>query len=191
VLVAGALAACTDTSVPKHESRHGIWIENLPKHRVFRLNWTERASFEGVKMMTFEVKTLEVGPDGWKARVSFRNDSPKTILLPKGGARSPKSWGLGVFTSAVSARVEDQGNYEIKAETIEPALPRELKPGQSWSGTFAAAEPPRAKRWLHVVFGVFFWKGAPPPGLGPYFLWITTHPLRAPPPQGVQPPASS
>jgi hypothetical protein len=185
------LAACGGSSVPKHETKFGIYVENLPKHRVSNLNWTERASsLSGFKMMTFHVKRLEVGPNGWTATVSFRNDSTKTILLPKGGPQSPKSWGLGVFLSATSQRVEEQGNYEIKAAKIEPSLPKELKPGASWSGTFSAPEPPRAKRWLHLVFGVFFWKGTPPPGVGAYFLWITTHQLRAPPPVGVQPAAS-
>jgi hypothetical protein len=181
-----SLAACGG-GAKKHETKFGIFVENLPKHRVYNLNWTERASFNGYKMMTFNVKKLEVGPNGWKATVSFRNDSTKTILLPTGGPKSPKSWGLGVFLSAASQRVEEQGNYEIRATTIEPPLPKELKPGESWSGTFAAPEPPRARRWLHLVFGVFFWKGSPPPGLGQYFLWITTHQLRAPPPVGVQP----
>jgi len=185
-LIALGLAACGN-SAAKHESKFGIYVENLPKHRIFNLNWTEYASFEGYKMMSFKVKTLEVGPNGWKAEVSFHNDSTKTILLPKGGPHSPKSWGLGVFTSAVSARVEDTGNYEIKPKQIEPPPPAQLEPGQSWSGTFTSPEPPRSSRWLHVVFGVFFWKGKPPPGLGPYFLWITTHQLRAPGPHGVQP----
>lgn len=186
------LAACGGPSVPKHQTKFGIYVENLPKHRVYELNWTEIArEINGKKMMTFHVKRLEVGPNGWMATVSFSNDSTKTILLPKGGPQSPKSWGLGVFASATSQRVEQPGNYEIKAATIEPALPKELKPGASWSGTFAAPEPPRATRWLHVVFGVFFWKDAPPPGLGPYFLWVTTHLLRAPPPVGVAPAATS
>lgn len=187
MLLAVGLPAC-GSSIPKHESKFGIYVENLPKHRLFRLNWTERArDLNGNELMTFRVRTLEVGPNGWKAKVWFRNDSTKTILLPKGGGRSPRSWGLGVFTSAVSARVEDAGNYEIRTKTIEPAMPAALAPGESWSGVFASPEPPRSRRWLHVVFGVFFWKGRPPPGLGAYFVWITTHPLRAPPPQGVQP----
>jgi hypothetical protein len=190
VLVAVGLAGC-GSSVPKHESKFGIYVENLPKHRVFHLNWTEHAAFEGYKMMTFHVKSLEVGPDGWKAVVSFDNDSTKTIVLPKGGQHSPASWGLGVFTSAVSARVEDEGNYEIKPKTIAPRMPAELAPGESWSGVFASPEPPRARRWLHVVFGVFFWKGKPPSGLGAYFLWITTHALRAPGSQGVPPAPTS
>jgi hypothetical protein len=187
--LAFVLAACGGTATPKRQTKFGIYLENLPKHRVYHLNWTERASFNGYKMMTFHVKTLEVGPNGWKSVVSFENDSTKTILLPKGGPQSPKSWGLGVFTSATSQRVEDQGNYEIKPETIEPALPNELTPGQSWSGTWTSPEPPRAKRWLHLIFGVFFWKGAPPAGLGPYFLWVTTHQVKSPPPVGVPPAA--
>ena len=184
-MLALGLAACGG-STPKHEAKFGIYVENLPKHEVFQLNWTAHASFEGYKMMTFNVKTLEVGPNGWKAQVSFRNDSTKTIRLPTGGRKSPKSFGLGVFTSATSQRVEDLGNYLINATTFEPPLPGELKPGQSWSGMFAAPEPPRARRWLHLVFGVFFWKGTPPPGLGPYFLWVTSHQVRAPEAQGVQ-----
>ena len=180
-----ALTACGSTPVPKHETKFGIYVENLPKHRVFNLNWIERASFNGYRMMTFRVKTLEVGPNGWKAKVSFHNDSTKTIELATGGPTSPKSWGLGVFTSVTSLRVEDEGHYEIKPETIAPSLPKQLRPGQSWAGIFESPEPPRADRWLHLIFGVFFWKGPPPAGLGPYFLWLTTHPLKSPPPVGV------
>ena len=69
-LIALGLAACGN-SAAKHESKFGIYVENLPKHRIFNLNWTEYASFEGYKMMSFKVKTLEVGPNGWKAEVSF------------------------------------------------------------------------------------------------------------------------
>ena len=180
-LVLPLFAACTDTSVPHHESYRGIYVENLPKHRVFKLNWVEHFP---TNLMTFHVRTLDVGPRGWKAAVSFRNNSTRTLTLAKGGKHSPKDWGLGVLTDVLSPRIEDPGNYLIKAR-VTPALPRALRPGESWSGTFSSLQPPRNRRTLRLVFGTFFWRPKPPPGLGPYFVWVTDHFVRAPGPQGL------
>ncbi len=181
------LAACTHASVPHHDVKHGIFVENLPKHRVFRLNWVERMP---MNPMTFRVKSLEVGPDGWRAAVSFRNDSTRTLTLAKGGKQSPKDWGLGVFTDVFSPRIEDPGNYLLPAR-VAPALPKALRPGQSWSGTFSSPVPPRNRRTLRFVFGTFFFLGKPPAGMGPYFVWVTSHFVRAPGPQGLQTTTSS
>ena len=181
------LAACTNTSVPHHEVRHGIFVENLPKHRVFKLNWVEPfMSVEQTpkRLMTFGVKSLEVGPNGWRATVSFRNDSAETLTLATGGKQSPKDWGLGVFTDIFSPRIEDPGNYLIAAR-VAPALPKSVRRGESWSGTFSSPVPPRNSRALRLVFGTFFWHPKPPPGLGPYFVYVTANFVRAPGPQGL------
>ncbi len=77
------LAACASTSVPKHKAYYGIYVENLPKHRVYRLDWVERTP---LNLMTFRVRSLEVGPTGWKGAVSFTNTSRHAIKLPTGGA---------------------------------------------------------------------------------------------------------
>jgi len=185
-LVVPLLAACTNTSVPRHDVKYGIFVENLPKHRVFRLNWVEpMTSVEQTptKLMTFRVKSLEVGPNGWRAKVSFRNDSTQMLTLATGGKQSPKDWGMGVLTDVLSTRIEDPGNYLIAAR-VAPALPTELRSGQSWSGTFSSPQPPRSRRTLRLVFGTFFWHPEPPPGAGPYFVWVTSHFVRAPGPQG-------
>jgi hypothetical protein len=68
---------------------------------------------------------------------------------------------------------------------VKPGFPRELAPGQSWNGTMTSDEPPRNKRWLRVLFGAFFWKGKPPYGLLPFFVWQTTRTVQAPGPVGT------
>jgi hypothetical protein len=180
-IVASALVACGGGSANQHETYYGIRLENLPKHKVWKMNWLEAAP----GAMVVQVKRLEVGPDGWKARVGFRNISKRTIIMPTGGQRSPVDFGLGVFISSLSPRLEDAGNYLIYAKRITPLMPTQLKPGQSWNGTFASPQPPRASRYLRLVFGVFFWDQPVPKGRAPFFLWVTSHGVQAPPPQGA------
>jgi hypothetical protein len=165
---------------------HGIKCENLPRHKVYDVNWTEHADVGPTKpIAVFRVRRIEVGPDGWKLTASFTNASRVTFRMPAGGASSPKDFGLGVFTTRLPERIEEPGNYLLKAETVTPPFPRELHAGQTWNGTMASSEPPRSSRWLRVLFGVFFWTGKPPyTGLGPYFVWQTSHTVQAPPPVG-------
>ena len=177
------LAACGPggPGAAHYETYYGIKLENLPKHRVWHLNWLEGQP----GAMTFRVKRLEVGPHGWSADVGFRNVSTQTITLPTGGDRSPIDFGLGVFINSLSPRIEDPGNYLVYAKRFAPALPKALAPGESWSGRMSSPQPPRALRYLRLVFGVFFYKPPAPKGHPPYFLWVTSHGVQAPPPQGA------
>jgi hypothetical protein len=163
---------------------HGIKCENLPKHTIFRVNWVENASVDGKPIATFRVRTIEVGPDGYKIEASFTNTSPEVVKLPEGTARSPNDFGLGVFLNALPQRIQEEGNYLLKAQQIRPPLPATVAPGKTWSGTMTSDNPPRSGRSLRVLFGVFFWKGKPPYGLGPYFIWQTNHQVRSPEPVG-------
>ena len=165
--------------------RHGVLCENLPRTKVYRLKWVERAP-NGVAV--FRVRRISVGAHGWTIRGSVTNGAPKTFTFPKGGPRSPISFGLGVFTTRLPRRVEDPGNYLLKAQTVQPPFPEELRPGETWSGTMASTVPPRANRWLRVLFGVFFWKGEPPYDFEPYFAWQTNHTVPVPPPRGREAP---
>jgi hypothetical protein len=183
VALAVLLAGCGG-GTKKECVSHGIKCENLPKHTVFRVNWNEKASVDGKPIATFRVKSIEVGPNGYKIVASFTNTSPSVLRLPTGTASSPNDFGLGVFVSALPQRIEQPGNYLLKAQRIRPALPATIAPGQTWSGTMTSDNPPRSDRSLRVLFGVFFWKGKPPYELGPYFLWQTNHQVRSPGPVG-------
>jgi len=188
--VAFAVSGCGSSSA-QQKTYHGIYVQNLPKQTTFRLNWVEPVHYGSLKLATFRVKELRVGPHGWTASVSFSNDSKQTFRLPTGGTRSPRNWGLGVFTDEFSSRIEDPGNYVIKCK-VAPALPKALLPGESWSGTFSSPTPPRSRRVVRVLFGTFFWEGKPPPGpLGPFFVWLTTDFVHAPEPQGTAATATS
>jgi hypothetical protein len=165
---------------------HGIRCENLPQHRLFRVNWNENVSLEANQPIArFRVRSIEVRPRGYTISASITNTSPQTFTFPTGGPRSPRNFGLGVFTDALGVRVEESPNYLLKAKRIVPAMPRQLAPGQTWRGTMSSDEPPRPNRWLRVLFGVFFWKGKPPYGTGPYFLYATSHNVKAPGPVGT------
>lgn len=162
--------------------RHGVLCENLPRTEVYRLDWVDRAP-RGAAV--FRVRRIEVGAHGWKIDASVANGSPKTFTFPKGGPRSPLSFGLGVFNSPLPRRVETSGNYLLKPQTVRPPFPKQLGPGETWRGTLASSVPPRPKRWLRVLFGVFFWKGEPPyDDFGPFFAWQTGDTVQAPPPRG-------
>jgi hypothetical protein len=164
---------------------HGIRCENLPKHKLFRVNWNEKVDLEANQpIATFRVQSIEVRPRGYTIEASFTNTSPQTFTFPTGGARAPKDFGLGVFTDALGVRADEPPNYLLQAKRITPAMPRELAPGQTWRGTMTSDEPPRPKRWLRVVFGVFFWKGKPPYGQGPFFIYATSHNVQVPGPMG-------
>jgi len=185
-LLVPLLAACGGSSGPHARTYYGIYVQNLPKQAIFHLNWVEPVHYGSVKYATFRVQELRVNPHGWRALVSFRNDSKLALKLATGGPRSPRDWGLGVFTDELSRRVEVPGNYLIRAAHIEPPLPKRLRPGESWSGTFSSPNPPRNKRVLRMLFGTFFWEGKPPAGFfGQAFAWVTTDFVHAPGPQGT------
>ncbi len=161
--------------------RHGVRCENLPKRKVYSLNWIERAPHGAA---VFRVRRIEVSASGWKIRASITNGAPRTFAFPTGGQRSPLSFGLGVFSTQLPRRVEDFGNYLLKPQKIVPPFPRELTPGHTWSGTMSSDVAPRPRRWLRVLFGVFFWKGKAPEDYGRYFEWQTSHTVKGPPPRG-------
>jgi hypothetical protein len=181
------LTGCGGASKPRCVS-HGIYCENLPRHKVLRVGWNEKVFLDGAPpVLVFRVRSIEVGPNGFKVAVSFTNRSKQALNLPAGTLRSPRNFGLGVYTDAVSVRIEDPGQYLLRATRFEPALPRVLGAGQTWSGTMSGSDPPRSRRWLRVLFGVLFWRGKPPPGFGPFFAYATTHNVRAPGPVGTVP----
>jgi hypothetical protein len=161
--------------------RHGVRCENLPQRKVYSLDWIERTP-RGAAV--FRVRRIEVGANGWKVRASVTNGAPRTFRFPTGGPRSPISFGLGVFNGPLPRRVEEAGNYLLRPQKVEPPFPAELAPGKTWRGTMSSSVAPRPRRWLRVLFGVFFWKGKAPYDLGPYFAWQTGNTVQAPSARG-------
>jgi hypothetical protein len=188
-VIASLAVACVSTGCGSEPPcrRQGILCENLPQPKTFRLNWVERAP-NGAAV--FRVRRITVGAQGWTLTASVTNGSPSTFTFPKGGLRSPISFGLGVFTTQLPRRVEDPGNYLLRPKTVQPPFPEALGPGETWSGTMTSAVPPRPQRWLRVLFGVFFWEGKPPyEDYGPFFAWQTSHAVQMPPKRGADAPA--
>jgi len=179
--VAFSSVGCGGGSTPCR--RQGVLCENLPKTKVYRLNWVERAPRGSA---VFRVNRIEVGASGWKMTASVTNGSPKTFTFPTGGPRSPMSFGLGVFDTQLPTRIEDPGNYLLRPRTVQPPFPAALAPGETWSGTMASAVPPRPRRWLRALFGAFFWKGKPPYDFEQFFAWQTSHTVQMPPRRGSE-----
>ena len=178
------LAGCGGGSTARCVS-HGIYCENLPRQQVLHVGWNEPIALDGHSpVLVFRVRSIEVGSKGFKVATSFTNRTKQALKLPAGTQQSPRNFGLGVFTDAVSVRIEDPGQYLVRATRFDPPLPKVLEPGQTWSGTMSGSEPPRSRRWLRVVYGVFFWRGKPPTGFGPFFAYATSHNVRAPAPVG-------
>jgi hypothetical protein len=174
-----ALTGCAGS--PDICIKHGQRCENLPRPKIYRLNWSEPAE----KVAVFRVRRLEVTQNGWSVTASITNTSKGTFRFPTGGPSSPNSFGLGVFTTRLPRRIETVGQYLLSPDKVNPAFPKQLGPGETWSGTMSGNEPPRSNRWLRVLFGVFFWNGKPPSAdVGQFFAWQTEHTVRAPAPVG-------
>ena len=179
--VLATLPASCGSSASNFKTYYGIKLQNLPQHRVYNMNWIEAQP----NAMIVQVKQVVIGPHGWSAKVGFKNISKDLIILPTGGQKSPVDFGIGVFIDSLSPRIEDPGNYIVYVKKVRPIFPQVLKPGQTWNGTFTSPQPPRANRYIRLVFGVFFFSQPVPKGDPPYFLFVTTHGLHAPPPQGA------
>jgi hypothetical protein len=67
----------------------------------------------------------------------------------------------------------------LLADTFKPALPRVFPPGKSWSGRFGGRGTLPSRSYVAFAFGRFL-SDAPPPGLPPRLLAVTSQPVRVP-----------
>jgi hypothetical protein len=147
------------------------------------LGWRETLGSAGDQLV-FSVETLEILPDGWRARVGLENDT--SIPYEVGGPSSTlnRAFGLMLFSTGELGELE-QKNEEGALPAIrpavrfEPSLPGILEPGDSWRGTISAPGALVADSWVRVVFGALVSVGTPPDDLAESVVWITdrTHRL--------------
>lgn len=148
------------------------------------LDWREPYGKAGERLV-FSVESLDVMPDGWRARVSVENETSIPYELGDPRATLDRSFGLMLFTSGDVRELEERNTSNtlpaLRAATrYEPKLPKILEPGDSWRGTISARGALIAGSFVRVVFGSLISVGRPPEGLDERVVWITdnAHPLR-------------
>jgi hypothetical protein len=141
------------------------------------LDWRETYG-SGTDRVVFEVERLEVGHDGWRARVAVTNDTHVSYELGDPQATLDREFGLKLFTT------DDHDDLERRiangtlpatraAKRYEPALPKLLTPGSTWRGTISAPGALAAGSYVRVVFGTLLAVGKPPEGMSESIVWIT------------------
>jgi len=149
------------------------------------LGWRETFGPAGDKLV-FSVETLEILPEGWRARVGLENDTSIPYEVTGPNSSFDRTFGLMLFSSGELAELEDKNESDTLPATrpairFQPELPTLLEPGDSWAGTISAPGALVADSWVRVVFGALVSVGTPPDDLSDYVVWITdnTYHLRA------------
>jgi hypothetical protein len=148
------------------------------------LGWRETAGED--EQIVFTVDSLEVRDRGWEAKVGVENRTSVPWEIAGPGAPSGHDFGLMLLPTGETSEFEQQNEEGMlpairEADRIEPAAPRILEPGVSWSGTISAPGALVSDSWVRVVFGPLVPVGDAPEGLpDDGFVWITdrTHRLR-------------
>jgi hypothetical protein len=181
VLLAGGCGADTE-GVPLSD-------EGAAPPQEARLDWKETYGKPGSRLV-FQVDSLSVVDDGWRAEVSVRNDSKARFTVGSGPSSLEREFGLMLLPTG-DIRELDRLNRAGElpavrtADRFTPPLPGVLEPGEEWRGTMAARGALPGGGWARVVFGVFLAIEEPPTGLQDRVIWITDHAHRLRP--GPQP----
>jgi hypothetical protein len=145
--------------------------------QVVQLGWREtfgpkRAGFE------FGVQRFEVLPDGWRARLSVKNESPVAFKVGDSRGAPDRAFGLMLFSSGDQKELETRNENGTlpavrPALVYEPGLPDVLEPHSAWTGTISAHGSLVAGSSVRVVFGVLVAIGRTPDDLPQRVRWIT------------------
>jgi hypothetical protein len=135
-----------------------------------RLGWEESYGKPGSRLV-FQVDSLSVLDDGWRAEVSVRNDSDARFTVGSGPSSLEREFGLMLLPTG-DVRELDRLNRAGELPAVRPAMAAQgALPGGGWA---------------RVVFGVFLAIEEPPKGMQERVIWITDHAHRLRPgPQQV------
>jgi peptide/nickel transport system permease protein len=144
--------------------------------RTVRAGWSETRPLADGRMI-FRVRAIEIGRKGWLVRGSVENRSRTSFTIAFGRSAAQLA-GFSVLAPGTL------GLQVLPATTFRPALPTELRPGETWTGSFAGSSALPQGTLLYVGFGYFVPAGRnSDPRLGARgggFNWLTTHTFRAP-----------
>jgi hypothetical protein len=162
-----AIAAAAVLLVGAHVARKAS--EEVPAPELganvqtLRLDWNEERPVDGGGRMTFQVRAIELGSEGWRVRASFRNETRQELHVTKGQGFSIAS-GFGL----VHTKEPLPGLEVINAIHADPPLPARVAPDEAWTGTFSGLGVPPANATVYVTFGQF---AAADPNFTP-FNWL-------------------
>ena len=133
--------------------------------KTLELDWSERLVVKRKAKMLFTVRTVTLGNGRWQVRASFTNRSGQRL-------RVSRNFGLAhaEYRGDVST-----GDDVLRASRFSPAMPRYIKNGQTWRGTFSGRGMPPRGNYVKVMFG-FFHGAVIPDRSG--FYYFTQHTFR-------------
>jgi hypothetical protein len=139
------------------------------------LGWEENYPDSGQRLV-FGVRNLTVTDKGWSAAVSITNRT--TVPFDTANDDAASAYGLMLFDSGDLAELEEAARANQlpavrQARSIEPALPKLLRPNQTWRAVLSAPGALPDGSWVRVSFGPLRAQGDPPPEMEPVVVWIT------------------
>lgn len=142
--------------------------------RTIKLNWTER-TVGSRPPMTFKVTSVTLARHAWSVRATITNRSRAGARIRSADERAfPHQYNFAVawFNScpphAYSCERGINSWPSLHATYAKPALPKELGPGESWSGVFGGPGLPPQGKLIYVTFGTFVFRSQ-----GTAVGWIT------------------
>lgn len=128
------------------------------------------------------VRSLRRTATGWSVEASIENRTKARWSVGRPHSSAGTKFGLFVSRRPGELTAEFLERHArttptLLADTFEPALPRVFPPGESWSGRFAGPGAVPAGSYVAFAFGRFL-TDAPPPGLPPRLLALTSRPVR-------------
>ena len=105
------------------------------------LRWREAAGDMG-EQLVFEVERFAITDGGWKATIALHNRTSFAWEVGDGSA-VPRTFGVMLFRTGDMRELEQRNRGGTlptvrPATRFEPALPRLIGPGESWTGTISA-----------------------------------------------------
>lgn len=174
------LAACGGSSTP-------VSVPRQAPPQQAELGWRESAGEPGSRL-DFRVASFAVTDGGWSARITITNETQSTFTVGDPGQPLSRAFGVMIFRTGAEDELKrrdvEQSLPDLRrAQAFEPALPRSLPPGATWSGTMTAPGALPTGLWVRVVFGAFVPTGEMPEvlrrqGVVSQLVWITDHAYR-------------
>jgi hypothetical protein len=126
----------------------GASPEHPASEQVAHVHWTESGDPHNLlgRPIVFRVRTIRVGPGGWSVDGSVTNKTKEPLGLVY-AHEAPGSNAFGLFI------LETEG-FAI-ATRERPPVPTNLRPGETWKGTFSGPDQIASGVRLRVQFGDF------------------------------------
>jgi hypothetical protein len=132
--------------------------------KTLRLNWVDTTP-SNRPAMTFKVASVTLTPRAWSVRATIVNRSKEPAEIVRADARAyPHQYNFAVawFSAcpphAYSCERGINSWPSLRAAYAKPALPKELGPGESWSGVFGGPGLPPQGKLVYVTFGTFVFR---------------------------------